>query len=80
MNDIAIEENLTCIFIPKNALAPSGATHYHAKLGSSDKDRAIKGLVVCYVVWLRFMKGVGVWACSLIVVRMAIDLKYHNTQ
>ena len=24
-----------------------GATHYHAQLGSSDKDRAIKGLVVC---------------------------------
>ena len=25
----------------------TGATQYHAQLGLSDKDRAIKGLVVC---------------------------------
>ncbi len=29
-----------------------GATHYHAQLGLPDKGYAIKGLVVCYVVWL----------------------------
>ena len=33
----------------------TGATHYHAQLGLPDKDRAIKGLVVCYVVWLGSM-------------------------
>ncbi len=27
----------------------TGATHYHAKLELPDKDRAIKGFVVCYV-------------------------------
>ena len=31
------------------------ATHYHAQLGLPDKGRQIKGLVVCYVVWLRTM-------------------------
>ncbi len=25
-----------------------GATHYHAQLGHPDKDRVIKGLVVCH--------------------------------
>ncbi len=30
-----------------NALAPSGATQYHAQLGLPDKGNAIKGLVVC---------------------------------
>ncbi len=30
-----------------NALAQTGATHYHAQLGLPDKGRAIKGLVVC---------------------------------
>ena len=35
----------------------TGATQYYAQLGLSDKVRAIKGLVVCYVVWLGSMKG-----------------------
>ncbi len=30
----------------------AGAIHYHAQLGLPDKDRVIKGLVVCYIVWL----------------------------
>ncbi len=61
------------------------ATHYHADLGLPDKSRAIKGLVVCYVVWLVSIKGMGLRTCarcvqdwSLVVVRMAIELKYHN--
>ena len=29
----------------------TGATHCHAQLGSPDKDRAIKGLVVCNVLY-----------------------------
>ncbi len=33
----------------------TGATHSHARLGLRDKGRAIKGLVVCYVVWLGLM-------------------------
>ena len=28
----------------------TGATHYHAQLELQDKGRAIKGMVVCYVV------------------------------
>ncbi len=68
-------------------LPQTGATHYHAQLRPPDKGRAIKGLVVCYVVWLWSMiYGIGllrfarcvVW--SLVVVRMAIKLKYRNTQ
>ena len=30
----------------------TGATHYHGQLRLMDKGRAIKGLVVCYIVWL----------------------------
>ena len=63
-----------------------GATNYYAHLGLSDKGRAIKGLVVCYVVWLGSMiYGMGLWTSarcvvwSLVVVRIAIELKYRNT-
>ena len=34
-------------------LPQKGATHFHAQLGLPDKGRAIKGLILCYVVWLR---------------------------
>ena len=44
-----------------------------------------KGLVVCYVVWLGLMiYGMGLWASarcvvwSLVMVRMAIELKSHR--
>ena len=30
----------------------TGATNYQTQLGLTDKVRAIKGLVFCYVVWL----------------------------
>ncbi len=33
----------------------TGATHHHVQLEPPDKDRAIKGLLVCYVVWLELM-------------------------
>ncbi len=49
-----------------------GATHYHAQLGLLDKGRLINGLVVCYVVWLGSMKGMGLRTC---MVRMALVLK-----
>ena len=40
----------------------TGATHYHAQLGLPDKGRAIKGLIICYVVWLVSMiYGMGLW-------------------
>ncbi len=32
-------------------LLETGTPHYHAQLGLPDKERAIKGLVVLYVVW-----------------------------
>ena len=62
-----------------------GAMHYHAYLGLQDKGRAIIGLIVCYVDWLEYLKGwllglaQGTWFWSLVVVRMAIELKYRNT-
>ena len=40
-----------------NTLAPTGTNHYNAQLELSDKSRAIKGLVACYVVWLGSIKG-----------------------
>ena len=61
----------------------TGATHYHPQLGLPDKGCAIKELVVCYVVCLASIKDVGLAqsACvySLFKVRMAVELKYHNT-
>ncbi len=45
-------------------LLQTGATHSQAKLGLPDKDRAIKDLVVCYVVWLGSIKGVGLRICA----------------
>ena len=54
-----------------------GATYYHAQLGLSDKGCVIKVLVVCYVVWLGSMIYGG-WV--FVVVRMAFELKYRNTQ
>ena len=58
----------------------TGAIQYHAQLGLPDKGRAIKGLVICTVVILGSMKGMSlalVW--SLVVVRIALELKYRNT-
>ncbi len=59
--------------------------HYHAQLGPPDKGRAIKGLVVWYVVWLgSLIYGMGLWTSarcvvwSLFVVLIAIELKYRN--
>ena len=40
----------------------TGATQYHAQLGLPDRGRAIKGLVVRYVVWLESMKGMNLRA------------------
>ncbi len=42
----------------------TGAINCHAQLGHPDKDRAIKGLVVCNVVWLGYMKGMGQRTCA----------------
>ena len=58
--------------------------HFH---GLPYKGLTIKGLVVCYLVWLGSLKDMGrvlgyaqgAWVCSLVVVRMAIKLKYGNT-
>ena len=35
----------------------TGATHYYIQLRLPDKDRAIKGFLVCYEVMLGSMKG-----------------------
>ncbi len=57
----------------------TGVIYYHAQC------RAIKGLIVCYVVWLGSMTyKMGLWTSarclvwSLVVVSMAIKLKYRN--
>ncbi len=40
----------------------TGETPYHAQLGLTDKGCAMKGLVVCSVVWLGSMSyGMGLW-------------------
>ena len=68
----------------ENALAPNSTTHYHAQLGPPDKGHAIKVMVVCYVVWLGSLiyesldkRKAVVW--YLVVVRISIELQYHNT-
>ena len=58
-----------------NALTPNRRTHYHAHLGLPDQGCAIKGLVVCFVVWL----GSMVRSLALVVVRVANEPKYCNT-
>ncbi len=64
----------------------TGTSQYHQQLGLQDKGRAIKELGVCYVVWLgSLIYGMDFWTSAscvvwyLIVVRMAIELKYRNT-
>ena len=42
----------------------TGATHYHKQLGILDNGRTNKGLVVCYLVRLRSMKGIGLKLCA----------------
>ncbi len=49
----------------------TGATHHHDQLGLPNRDRVIKELVVCYVVWLRSMGWVcgpaqGAWVSPLL--------------
>ena len=44
-----------------------GATYYHVQLGLPDKGSTIKGLIVCYVVWLEIY---DLWDGSVGVVRM----------
>ena len=41
----------------------TGSNHYHAQLGLPDKGRAIKGLVVCYLLWLKM----GLWTSAICV-------------
>ncbi len=67
-------------------LPKTNATLYYAQLGISDKGLTIKGLIVCYVVLLGYMKGIwvlghaqGAQVWSLVVARMAFYLKYRNT-
>ncbi len=66
---------------------PTGANHYHAHLGLPDRGHVVKGLVFCHVVWLGFIiYKMGLWTSvvrgfgNLVVVRMFIELKQHNTQ
>ncbi len=48
-----------------NAFAPNrDATHYHAQIELPDKGRAINWLVVCYLVCLVSMKGMGLRTCA----------------
>ena len=46
-------------------LIQTGATHYYAQLGHPDKGHAIKGFVVCYIVWLESkIYGMGLWTSA----------------
>ena len=42
----------------------AGVTQYHAQLGLLDKGRAIKGLVFYYLLWLEYVKGMGLRTCA----------------
>ncbi len=43
----------------------TGTTHYYAQLELPDKGLAIKGLIVCYVVWLGSMiYAMGLWTSA----------------
>ncbi len=62
-----------------------GPKEAHAQIGLPNKSRSIKGLVVCYVVWLWSMIYVmGLWTSatcvvwSLFVVILAIELNCRN--
>ncbi len=64
----------------------TGKNRYLAQIRLPDKDCATKGLVVFYVVLLGSMiEGIGLWTSArcvvwfLVVVRMAIELKYCST-
>ena len=51
--------------------AMSDVRHYHAQLGHPDKGRAIKGLVVCYVVRLGSMiYGMCLWTGAMCLGRV----------
>ncbi len=44
----------------------TGANHYLAQSGLPDKGSAIKGLVVCIVVWLGYMiYGMVLWTSAV---------------
>ncbi len=69
------------------SLPQIGASYNQAQLGLLDKGLAIKWLVICYVVWLGpLIYEMGLWTSarcvvrSLVMVRMAIELKYRKTQ
>ncbi len=64
----------------------TGATHYHAELGLPDKGCAIKGWLSAILCGLDQRRGwvlglaQGTWDWFIVVVvRMAIELMYHNT-
>ncbi len=79
-----IHVNFSTLHIDNNSM--SKATFYHAPLGVQDKGCSNKWLVVCYVVRLNgkglillghvYVQGVFFY---LVVVRMAIELKYRKT-
>ena len=65
--------------------SPQTEENYHSQLGPPAKGLEIKGLVVGQVVWLGSMidgmglqKSASIVVWSHVVVRMAIELKYHN--
>ncbi len=45
----------------------TGATHHHTQLGLVDKGSAIKGLVVCDVVWLESMNWMCLRTCAVLI-------------
>ncbi len=65
----------------------TGHTYYDVKLGIQDKGCVIKWLVVCFIVWLGFFKGMGLRTCARCVGLvpaccgqiMAIEFKFRNT-
>ena len=58
----------------------TGATHYNAQLGPSDKGCAIKGLIACWSI----ARINDLWDGSMdqrkVAVRMAIEFRYRNAK
>ena len=60
--------------------AMSDVPHYPAQLGHPDEGRAIKGLVVCYVVMLgSIIYGMGLWpSAKCPTSHRYIQIQYKN--
>ncbi len=53
-----------CCYVRCASISRGNAIHNNAQFRIPDKGHANKGLVVCYVVWVGSMKGMGLRTCA----------------